>query len=176
MRYSNLRRQIREARQAMGLSQGALASRSRTSRVTIARLENGADQDVRVGTLESLCAALDLELRASPVGGTTALEARLAREGEHVRRLERRLAHSRLAARLLSLPAAQAREIVRTAQGAVDRWERDRLCSEHYISRWRALLSGPIARVAHGLLEPGEWADALFQNSPWSSVLADPTR
>jgi transcriptional regulator with XRE-family HTH domain len=174
MRYKGLRHQIREVRGAMGLSQAALASRSRTSRVTIARLENGADQDVRVGTLESLCAALDLELRAVPTGQLSALEGRLAREREHVRRLERRLAHARLAARLLGERAAKARQLVRAAQKVVDRWEDDRLCSEHYISRWRAKLSGPIARVAGSLLEHGEWEDALFQNTPWSFALGAP--
>jgi hypothetical protein len=53
----------------------------------------------------------------------------------------------------------------------VDRWERDRLCSRHYISRWRRLLSGPPERVARSLLDPGDWADALFQNTPFSFAL-----
>jgi hypothetical protein len=53
----------------------------------------------------------------------------------------------------------------------VDRWERDRLCSRHYISRWRRLLSGPPERVARSLLGPGDWADALFQNTPFSFAL-----
>jgi hypothetical protein len=53
----------------------------------------------------------------------------------------------------------------------VDRWGRDRLCSQHYISRWRALLAGPVERVARALIEPSDWTDALFQNTPWSFAL-----
>jgi hypothetical protein len=50
----------------------------------------------------------------------------------------------------------------------VDRWERERLCSRHYVTRWRRLLRGSPAQVAGRLLEPGDWRDALFQSSPWS--------
>ena len=53
----------------------------------------------------------------------------------------------------------------------VDRWEREKLCSTHYVTRWRAMLEGPVGRVAQALLEPGEWEDALFQNTPWSFAL-----
>ena len=53
----------------------------------------------------------------------------------------------------------------------VDRWEREGLCSRHYVSRWRAMLARPVERVAQALLEPGEWRDALFQNTPWAFAL-----
>jgi hypothetical protein len=62
----------------------------------------------------------------------------------------------------------------RRVWGVVDRWERERLCSAHYISRWRALLAGPAERVARSLVEPGEWKDALFQNTPWTFALERP--
>lgn len=90
---------------------------------------------------------------------------------EDRRRLERRLAHAALAVRLLTSRRPQAAALVAQARAAVDRWEHERLCSAHYISRWRALLAGPAERVARSLVEPGEWKDALFQNSPWGFAL-----
>jgi hypothetical protein len=91
-----------------------------------------------------------------------------------VRRLERRLAHAALAARLLAARPAEARALIAAARAAVDRWEREHLCSRHYITRWRAMLAGPVERVARSLLEPGEWADALFQTTPWDFALEHP--
>ena len=64
--------------------------------------------------------------------------------------------------------------MVRRARAAVDRWERDRLCSEHYISRWRRALAGPVRRVALALLAHNDWTDALLQNTPWSFALDAP--
>ena len=171
MRYSHVRGQIRQARLRQSLSQAALAARSGTSRVTIARLEAGSARDVRAETLGRVCQALGLEVAAVPLGGEPALERRLAREEERTRRLERRLSHAMLAARLLAARREEARALVATARAAVDRWERERLCSRHYISRWRAMLAGPVEKVARSLLEPGEWADALFQNTPWAFAL-----
>jgi transcriptional regulator with XRE-family HTH domain len=176
MRYRSLREELRRARRARGLSQAQLASSSGTSRVTVARLEGGSSQDVRVGTVERLCEVLGLELAALPVGASASYEARLARAGLQARTLERRLAHARLAARLLGSRPDHARALVRRARAVVDRWERERLCSDHYVSRWRRLLSGPVRRVAAALLDPGEWEDALFQNSPWSFALGTEAR
>jgi transcriptional regulator with XRE-family HTH domain len=174
MRYKRLREQLKRARHAKALSQAALANSSGTSRVTIARLEGGGEQDVRVGTIESLCQALGLELAALPAGGSATLEARFAREVARARRLERRLVHARLAASLLASHPDRAKTLVQRARAVVDRWERERLCSDHFISRWRRLLSGPVGRVAAGLLDPGDWEDALFQNTPWSFALGRP--
>ena len=148
-----------------------LAAKSGAGRVTIARLEAGVAQDFRVGTLSRLCDALGLELAAVPRGGLPAQETMLARERERARRLDARRRHAVLAARLLSAPAAEAAALVRRARAGVERWERDQLCSEHYISRWRALLAGPVRRVAQSLLAYDEWTDALLQNSPWSFAL-----
>jgi transcriptional regulator with XRE-family HTH domain len=174
MRYKGLRAQLRQARRQKALSQAAVAARSGISRVTVARLETGSAQDIRVGTLSRLCGALGLELRAVPLGGEPTPEAQLAREREHGRRLERRVAHAVLALRLLEARAPEAKSLVARAHAAVDRWERERLCSRHYVTRWRAMLKGPIGRVARSLLEPGDWGDALFQNSPWSFALERP--
>jgi transcriptional regulator with XRE-family HTH domain len=174
MRYSRLRDQLRKARRQHSLTQATLAARSGTSRVTIARLEAGSARDVRVGTVSRVGEALGLEVAAVPLGGEPLLERRLAREQERARRLERRLAHAMLAARLLAARRKEATALVATARAAVGRWERERLCSSHYVSRWKAMLGGPVERVARSLLEPGEWTDALFQTTPWSFVLERP--
>lgn len=166
-----LHAQLRAHRRSSGLTQAALAAKSGAGRVTIARLEAGSAQDFRVGTLSRLCDALGLELAAVPRGGLPAQETMLARERERARRLDARRRHAVLAARLLSAPAAEADDLVRRARAGVKRWERDQLCSEHYISRWRALLAGPVRRVAQSLLAYDAWTDALFQNSPWSFAL-----
>jgi len=174
MRPTRFSAQLRQARRAKGLSQSALALKSRTGRVTIARLEAGADRDFRLGTLERLCAALGLELAVLPLGAQPARETLLAREGQRTRLLDARRRHAALAARLLAAPAREAAARLRRARANVDRWERERLCSEHYISRWRAMLGGPVRRVALSLLEHNEWTDALLQNSPWSFALEPP--
>ena len=171
MRYTRLRGQLRTARLGQSLTQAALAARSGTSRVTIARLEAGSAGDARVGTVASLCEALGLEIAAVPVGARPALETLLARERERSRRLDLHRRHAVLAARLLAARRPQATALIVRARSVVDRWERERLCSRHYVSRWRAMLEGPAERVAQAMLEPGEWRDALFQNTPWGFAL-----
>ncbi len=118
----------------------------------------------------SLCAALGLELAAVSAGGRPGLETLLARERERAHRLDLRRRHAVLAARLLAAPR-RASGLVTRARAVVDRWEREGLCSRHYISRWREMLAGPVEGVAQALLEPGEWKDALFQNTPWAFAL-----
>jgi transcriptional regulator with XRE-family HTH domain len=171
MRYDGLREPLRRARLSLALTQQALAERSGASRVTIARLESGSAADARLSTLVGVCEALSLELRALPAGAQQSLETRLARERLRAERVERRRAHAALAARLLGARGEDAPAMIRRARAAVDRWERDRLCSEHYVARWRALLRGGPRRVARAILEPGEWRDALYQNTPWSFAL-----
>lgn len=170
MRYERLAEQLRTARREKALSQAALAARSGTSRVTIARFEAGADQDFRLGTLARACETLGLELNAAPVGAQAAAETRLARAQQLARRLDCRRRHAALAVRLLSSPAWAAPQIAR-ARRNVERWRRDRLCSPHYASRWRRMLTGPTSRVGRALLRDDDWTDALFQNSPFAFAL-----
>jgi len=174
MRHTGLHLQLRWRRHASGLSQAALAAKSGAGRVTIARLEAGSAQDFRLGTLSRLCEALGLELAALPRGGLPAQETALARERERARRLDARRRHAALAARLLAASPAEAASMLRRARAAVDRWERDRLCSEHYISRWRRALAGPVRQIALALLAHDDWTDALLQNTPWSFALDAP--
>ena len=170
MRYEALRSELRAARTRRGLTQAGLAALSGTSRVTVARFEAGAAQDVRLGTLERMFEAVGLELNAGPRGRAAAVETHLARVQESARRLDRRRRHAALAVRLLAEPA-RAGTLVRRARQNVDRWDREGLCSRHYIGRWRRMLSGPTAQIARALLRDDAWADALFQNSPWGFAL-----
>jgi transcriptional regulator with XRE-family HTH domain len=163
--------QIRARRRAVGLTQAALAERSGAGRVTLARLEAGAAQDFRVGTLARLCEALGLELAAVEPGRAHAHETQLARAREHVRRIDARRRHAELAARLLASPPRTASALIARARANVDRWDARRLCSDHYISRWRAMLAGPPRRVAQRLVSYDDWTDALLQNTPWSFAL-----
>ena len=73
--------------------------------------------------------------------------------------------------RLLRSSQPQAAALVARARANVDRWERQRLCSTHYISRWRKMLAGSAARAAHALMQHDAWTDALLQNTPWSFAL-----
>jgi len=170
VRYEGLRFQLRAARKGRGLTQAGLAELSGTSRVTVARFEAGAAQDFRLGTLERMCQAVGLELTAGPRGREATVEIHLARAQESARRLDRRRRHAALAVRLLAEPA-RARTLVRRARENVDRWDREGLCSRHYVSRWRRMLSGAPTRVARALLRDDAWTDALFQNSPWGPAL-----
>ena len=167
----DIKARLRQSRLGARLSQAALAARSGAARVTIARLEAGGARDCRVDTLARVCDALGLELAVVPRGAHARHEILLARERERARRLDARRRHAALAARLLAEPAPRAAALVQRARACVDRWEREGLCSEHYVSRWRAMLSRPVRRVAGALLEHGEWTDALFQNTPWSFAL-----
>lgn len=166
-----LQKSLKSARKAKGMTQAALAIASGTARVTIARFEAGSRDDVRLGTLSRLCEVLGLELVALPRGAGPAGETALARERERAKRLDARRRHAALAAALLAVGPAEAVAMLERARANVDRWQREGLCSEHYISRWRSRLAGPVRTAALHLLEHGDWTDALLQNSPWSFAL-----
>jgi transcriptional regulator with XRE-family HTH domain len=162
---------LRDARRARGLSQAALARRAGLGRVTVARLEAGGLRDLRVSTLRRLCSALALELSVEAPGALRVLETRLLRERDAARRLDLRLRHAALAARLLTLPQARALALVEAARARVDLWARGGLCSTHYRGRWRERLRGSPRDVARALLAPDPWQDALFQNTPFAAAL-----
>lgn len=165
---------LRAARLARGFTQAGLAAASGTGRVTLARFESGAGSDIRLGTLARACAALSLEVTLAPTGGEALAEVRLAREQERSRRIDARRRHADLAVRLLAMPSDQSAAALRRARTVVDRWERDRLCSAHYIDRWRTRLAGGVRRVALALIDRDDWTDALLQNTPWSFALERP--
>lgn len=165
---------LRAARLARGLTQAGLAAASGTGRVTLARFESGAPGDIRLGSLTRACAALDLEVTLAPKGGSVLTEVRLERERERVRRIDVRRRHAELAVQLMAMPPAKSAAALRRARAVVDRWERDRLCSTHYVDGWRKRLAGGVRRAALAMIEYDNWTDALLQNTPWSFALERP--
>jgi hypothetical protein len=124
-----------------------------------------------VGTVSRLCDTLGLELIVVPRGQIETTELQLERLREKLRRMDLRARHAALASRLLMASQGEAASLVRQARECVNRWERDKLCSKHYIARWRVMLSGRVPRIAKSLLRRNEWTDALLQNSPWMFAL-----
>jgi hypothetical protein len=97
-------------------------------------------------------------------------QTRVARERQAGVERERLVNHQKVAIELLSISVAAARARVAGALRVVDRWERDRLCSRHYIDRWRRLLRMPVNGLARKMCEDLDgWGVALRQNSPWTS-------
>jgi hypothetical protein len=98
------------------------------------------------------------------------LAARQAQRAVEQRRL---LHHHRVALQLATAPAADRRRLLAAAAAAVDRWERDKLCSPDYVRRWRAWLGKPLAELArHMTAEDDAWAPAMRQNSPFLGLEA----
>jgi len=97
-------------------------------------------------------------------------ERRLARAQQEKIELDRLIRHQQIAIRLLTEKPERARKRVRDAIGVVDRWERESLCSQHFIGRWRELLSLPLASLAEQMCGDSDgWGKALRQNSPWAA-------
>ncbi len=69
------------------------------------------------------------------------------------------------------MPQPQREALIARARAEVERWRRERLCSEDYIARWDALLGLPVEALASAMAcESLEWGTALRQNSPWLLV------
>jgi transcriptional regulator with XRE-family HTH domain len=160
MRY-NFSAAIRDARRRKGLSQEALARASGTSRITIARLEAGSEQDFRLGTLRSLCETLDLDLLAQPRG----------RKHGPAGDMDARRRHAALAAALLAVKPDDAVAMIGQARANVDAWEREGKAGGPHIKAWRSRLEGPARTVALRLLEHNQETAALLANSPWAFAL-----
>jgi len=98
---------------------------------------------------------------------------RVARAAQALVDKDRLIKHQRLAIDLILLPAKQREALIAGARAEVERWRRERLCSEDYIARWDGLLSLPVEELARAMAsESLEWGTALRQNSPW--LLATP--
>jgi hypothetical protein len=98
-------------------------------------------------------------------------EKKLARLRQAGIEAERLIRHQALAIRLLKASPEAAERLVQQAKAVVDLWEERQLCSEHFISRWRALLALPLPELVERMCGDAEgWGRALRQNSPWSSL------
>lgn len=98
-------------------------------------------------------------------------ERRAARAAQQQVELLRLMAHQRLAIGLLCAAPAQQRTQIAAAQRVVDRWEREQLCSQDYIRRWRAWLALPAAQLARRMCSDAQgWGPAMRQNSPFATA------
>jgi len=98
-------------------------------------------------------------------------ERRAARAAQSLVEKDRLIKHQRLAIELLLMPAAQSGALIAQARREVDRWRRERLCSEDYVVRWEQLLDRPVDELARAMASDSlEWGTALRQNSPWLAV------
>jgi antitoxin (DNA-binding transcriptional repressor) of toxin-antitoxin stability system len=98
-------------------------------------------------------------------------ERRAARAAQQQIELQRLLAHQRLAIELLCESPSQHRKRIAAAQRVVSRWEREHLCSEDYIRRWRAWLALPVRQLARRMCSDAEgWGPAMRQNSPFATA------
>jgi hypothetical protein len=97
-------------------------------------------------------------------------ERRAARAAQQHTELLRLLAHQRLAIELLCASSAQQRKRLAAAQRVVERWEREHLCSQDYIRRWRAWLALPVPQLARRMCSGADgWGEAMRQNSPFAA-------
>jgi transcriptional regulator with XRE-family HTH domain len=157
---------IKKQRISAHLTQKDLAQRAAVSRTTLSRLESGKAPNVQADVLDRLMASLQIQPRVESSNSPS--HARLqARQEQNSRMQLRRERHLRLMLALLSEPNEAPAKIER-ARAMVDLWLHNRTCSEYFIERWQALLALPTPQLVQGMLNLGEWEEALFQNSPWT--------
>ncbi|MSQ50444.1 MAG: XRE family transcriptional regulator [Betaproteobacteria bacterium] len=163
---------IRTERMARGLTQTAIASSAKVSRTILSQLEQGKPRPVQTDVLDRIFHALGIDPSAGnpEAAAATSMEARRRIRVEHQLKLERqRIRHLRLAVELTANPK-KARQSIAAARTMVGIWAKNKTCSPHYINRWTELLSLSPGALAIGMTSLGDWEDALFQNTPWSSA------
>ncbi len=144
------------------MSQQNVAERVGAGRTTIVAIDSGNIARVAFGTIRSYADQLGMSIELVKPRELERMERRLARAEQARLDAERKTKHLLIA---LSLD----RKRVASARRQVDLWERGRTCSPVYIERWRAILDGKISDIAQRLAAAAqsEWANALFQNSPF---------
>ena len=163
---------IRKERVARGLTQTETASLAQVSRSILSRLEQGSPRPVQTDVLDRIFLVLGIDLTgASSQGAADTLigERRRVRLEHQMQLDQQRIRHLRLAAELAGDPK-RARRTIAGAKRVVELWARNKTCSPFYIRRWSALLALAPRELAGKLAALGEWEDALFQNTPWSSA------
>lgn len=160
-------RLIKEARLQRGLKQEQLAKQAGVSRAVLSKLELEKPNAVQSDSIDKLMAVLELRPQISE--STPSASRKMARLEQELRLRQQRERHLRLAIELgQDAPAAKAK--IAKARQRVELWRSNRSCSPFYIDRWSKLLALPARRMAKEMSSFGEWEDALFQNSPWSSA------
>ena len=162
---------IRKGRLAKGLTQTDIASSAKVSRTILSQLEQGKPRPVQTDVLDRIFQALGIDPVAPDPQASSGslLEERRRVRLEHELKLERqRLRHLRLAAELTANPKKAGQKIAK-AKRMVGLWARNKTCSPLYIRRWSELLALSPRELARRMATLGDWEDALFQNTPWSS-------
>ena len=169
MMLQQLAPHIKSRRIALGLSQVVLAQRACVSRTTLSRLESGAESSTQIDVIERILDALALSPRLEWTPTAPDTEKRMARLHEQIRMQKIHEKHWRLALDLATRPREMQRH-VKAARAQVALWAQNRTCSPHYILRWSEILKLPLRDMAREMTTLGDWANAMFQNTPWSGA------
>ena len=71
----------------------------------------------------------------------------------------------------LALSGPDAATVLANALSQISRWEAGKLCSTHYIDRWRSILAMEPLEAEKAMLQPDGDGPALRQNSPFGFLL-----
>jgi hypothetical protein len=111
------------------------------------------------------------QFAASTPAASLQAERKLARLNQALVERDRLIRHQQIAIDLLTLPAAESRQLIKQAKAMVARWREAQLCSADYIERWSGLLALPLKELASAMVgDLDGWGSALRQNSPWVGV------
>ena len=160
---------LKKLRIDKGLAQVDVARRAGIGRSTLVHLESGAD--VRMSKVLAVAKILGVEIE--PVSEPGIIARRKQARFQNAFRVQAlQSAHRRIALDLLQGAPSMAKAIIE-ARRMVDVWERNETCSPFYIKRWKEVLRGSAREVGKALsqLDP-KWELALFQNTPFGSLIA----
>lgn len=124
----------------------------------------------RYGKVEAIVAAPQF---FQPAGADVAAERRHVRLQQAMVEKDRLIRHQRIALDLVTAPAKARDAMIGEALKVVERWRRERLCSDDYIDRWSEILRQPVRDMAMTMVSDADgWGPALRQNSPWVGLHA----
>jgi hypothetical protein len=172
----------RLAARLLGVSHTALDRWIKSGDLPVVYSPNGR-REVPVPALLDLYEAIRAE-RAD--GNRYVLAPTMARQREDARRLrvgeqvDSPDPHDRARARSLAYHRAVSRRLdkpmVTEAQHVLFRWREQGRIEPRYADRWEALLNRPVRAIGQTIVERGQEADDLRQNSPLAGVLSEPER
>ena len=94
----------------------------------------------------------------------------LREPGSHARAHARSLAYHRALARKLR------KSMVEEAKHVLFRWRVEGKIDAHYAEQWERVLNQPMAEIRKAIVEEGQGADDLRQNSPLAGLLSEAER
>jgi hypothetical protein len=95
---------------------------------------------------------------------------KLAASDPHARARARSLAYHRGVARKLRRP------LVEEARHVLYRWRKEDKIDQRYADQWEEILGRPIPEIRRAIVEEGQAADDLRQNSPLAGLLSEVER